>query len=107
MNTSELKMMTVKELKDLAAEKTDAEGITSMKKDELVDLLSDGEESPSPVKKSSVKKSSKTPPKLTKEIAKSEIKRLKNKQAEISSGSPNSKNIQRRVRNLKRFIRSA
>lgn len=105
MNASELKKMTVKELKDLAAEKSGETDTSSMKKDDLVELLSDEEDSKPAKKKNAAKKSE--PVKLTKELAKSEIRRLKKRQAEVSSGSANSKNIQRRVRNLKRFIRSA
>ncbi|MCP4723709.1 MAG: hypothetical protein GY863_01670 [bacterium] len=104
MKESELIKMTVKQLRDIAKETTDASGVTAMKKDELVDLLVTDKDV-EVVRTKKVKKVD-----LTKEQAKAEILRVKQKKEEMEkSGEINKKqlkNIVRRVRNLKRLIRN-
>ncbi len=104
MKESELIKMTVKQLRDLAKETTDAAGVTAMKKEQLVDLLVTERD----VEVSRTKKIRKID--LTKEQAKAEILRLKQKKEEMEkAGDINKdqlKNLVRRVRSLKRLLRN-
>ena len=104
MKESELTKMTVKQLRELAKEKTDASGVTAMKKDQLIDLLVT-ERDVEVVRTKKVKKMD-----LNRDQAKAEILRLKQKKEELEKSKDLNKkqlkNIMRRVRNLKRLIRN-
>lgn len=106
MTEAELKKMTVKRLRDLAAEKTEIQGLTGMKKEELVSAL---------IEELKIKIEKEAPPAEKKEVvldsksAKKEITRLKQKKSDLLGGkslnSKQLKNIRRRMRNLKRIMR--
>lgn len=106
MTEAELKKMTVKQLRDLATGKTEIQGLTGMKKEELVNALMEelkikiGEKDPVAEKKAVV---------LDSKSAKNEIMRLKQKISDLLGGKSSNpkqlKNIRRRVRNLKRIMR--
>ena len=102
MSEEELKKMTVKQLKELAAEKTDLTGLSGMKKEVLIKALIEKlhVEAPKKVTGAALK---------DKQTAKIEIRRLKQKKQELlraASRNPQQlRNVRRRVRNLKRFIR--
>jgi len=106
MTEAELKQMTVKQLRDLATEKTEISGVKGMKKDELVSSLIENldistDESAPATGKKSVKLDSKS--------SKKEIMRLKQKQTELLSSKAKNpgqmKNLRRRIRSLKRIMR--
>lgn len=103
MTEAELKKMTVKQLRELANEKTDLTGLSGMKKEALVVAL---------VEKLDIKKEVEKAGAGTlkdKQTAKNEIQRLKQKRTELLQAEVKSKkqmrNIRRRVRKLKRSIR--
>ncbi len=101
MKTSELKKMTVKQLRELAKDDSSIIGATAMKKDELVEALSEEDDT--------VQEKGTSGP-ISKDQAKSEIVRLKDKMARLSEGDSKNvkqlKNIRRRIRNLKRNLRA-
>lgn len=106
MTEAELKKMTVKQLRDLATEKTEVKGLKGMKKDELVSTLmenlgiSSEEKAPAAEKKAV---------ELDGKSSKNEIMRLKQKQTDLLGGKSKNpeqmKNIRRRIRSLKRKMR--
>jgi len=103
MTEEELRKMTVKDLRKIAAEQTELSGITGMKKDVLIEAL---------VKELNIKQAKKqaTGKALDDKIStKREILRLKQKKDDLlkqkSKKPAQLKNIRRRVRNLKKHLR--
>lgn len=102
MTEAELRKMTVKQLRELAAEKTDIAGITGMKKEELVTAL---------IGKLGIDISKKVTDEALKDkkSAKKEVFRLKQKKQEVLQGKTKNiqqlRNIRRRVGKLKRYLR--
>lgn len=104
MTEADLKKMTVKDLKALAAEKTELTGVTDMRKDALIEAI---------IKELGIEKETKKVAAdaiNNKMAAKKEILRLKQKKEELlnsSKATPRQlKNIRRRVRSLKRLAKS-
>ena len=103
MTVAELKKMTVKQLREYAAEHTELTGLSGMKKEQLVETLIEalGLETKKKVTGDALK---------DKKSSKNEILRLKQKKEELlASAKKNAqqlKNIRRRIRNLKRNMRT-
>ena len=103
MKEADLKKMTVKQLRELATEKTDLTGLSGMKKEMLVKAMIDklGVDSSKKVAGEALK---------NKQAAKKEIVRLKRKKQELlkfgAKKNPQQlRNIRRRARSLKRHLR--
>ncbi len=106
MTESELKKMTVKQLKEYASEHTKLSGMSGMKKDALVSAIIDELGIDEPGKELS--KVEKKKGLNDKGAIKIEILRLKQKKSELQEQDVNNsnqfRNIRRRIRNLKRKI---
>ena len=102
MTYAELKKMTVKQLREFAKDKTELTGLSSMKKDELLNTLAGELERKEPKKESA---KGKKDPRATK----NEIIRLKQKKEDLlqakSKNPKQLRNVRRRIRNLKRIMR--
>ncbi|MFC1513985.1 hypothetical protein ACFL5P_03135 [candidate division KSB1 bacterium] len=104
MTEAELKKMTVKQLREIAEEKTKLTGIKTMKKDKLIEEM---------IVALEIEVSKKVTGEVVKDKigAKKEINRLKHKRNDLEKGDSTNKkqlaNIRRRIRNLKRMIRNA
>ena len=102
MKDAELKKMTVKQLRELAAEKTELTELSSMKKDELLIALAGELERKEPKKESG--KGEKDPKATKNEIIR--LKQKKEKLLQAKSKNPKQlRNVRRRIRNLKRIMR--
>lgn len=103
LTEQEMKKMTVKDLREWAKENSKLVGVSGMKKDELIgNLMEEFGIEPEDKKVSSL---------ANKADLKTEVKRLKDKMdillQEENKNSNQLKNIRRRIRNLKRDMRTA